>query len=299
MIQAGEGGPHAAAPGAAAPDPAAKVRARRLTAPRGLGRLRDAELAVALFIIVLFAVLIVFAPMLGLPDPISQHLENRLLPPGPDHFFGTDQLGRDVFSRVLNGGRTSLPAAVAVVAIGFAVGTLVGAVAGFLGGAVDQGLSRGTDMFLAFPVLVLAMAVAAALGASLINGVIALAVVWWMSYMRVSRGMVLDLKNRDYVVASRAAGRRRIRHPGARDHAQRAPCPARHGSPRYRPSRPPVRHAQLSRPRSKATCAGVGLHGRQRRNRHGAVVGVDVPGPGHSRPRLCVQPSRGFHPRRP
>lgn len=205
MIQPGEGGTRAAAP-----DPASKVRARRLTAPRGLGRLRDVELAVALFIIVLFAVLIVLAPMLGLPDPISQHLENRLLPPGPDHLFGTDQLGRDVFSRVLNGGRTSLPAAVAVVAIGFGVGTLVGAVAGFLGGAVDQGLSRGTDMFLAFPVLVLAMAVAAALGASLINGVIALAVVWWMSYMRVSRGMVLDLKNRDYVVASRAAGRRRF-----------------------------------------------------------------------------------------
>ena len=204
MIQPEEGGTRGAVAG-----PVSKVLARLPTAHRVLGRLRGVELAVALFIIVLFAALIVLVPLLGLPDPIHQHLENRLLPPGTDHLFGTDQLGRDVFSRVLFGGRTSLPAAIAVVAIGFTVGTLVGAVAGFLGGAVDQVLSRVTDMFFAFPVLVLAMAVAAALGASLVNGVVALAVVWWMSYMRVSRGMVLDLKNRDYVVASRAAGRRR------------------------------------------------------------------------------------------
>lgn len=204
MIQPEEGGTRGAVAG-----PVSKVLARLPAAHRVLGRLRGVELAVALFIIVLFAALIVLVPLLGLPDPIHQHLENRLLPPGTDHLFGTDQLGRDVFSRVLFGGRTSLPAAIAVVAIGFTVGTLVGAVAGFLGGAVDQVLSRVTDMFFAFPVLVLAMAVAAALGASLVNGVVALAVVWWMSYMRVSRGMVLDLKNRDYVVASRAAGRRR------------------------------------------------------------------------------------------
>jgi peptide/nickel transport system permease protein len=204
VIQPEEGGTRGAVAG-----PVSKVLARLPAAHRVLGRLRGVELAVALFIIVLFAALIVLVPLLGLPDPIHQHLENRLLPPGTDHLFGTDQLGRDVFSRVLFGGRTSLPAAIAVVAIGFTVGTLVGAVAGFLGGAVDQVLSRVTDMFFAFPVLVLAMAVAAALGASLVNGVVALAVVWWMSYMRVSRGMVLDLKNRDYVVASRAAGRRR------------------------------------------------------------------------------------------
>lgn len=175
---------------------------------RALGRLRHVELAVALFILVVFAGLVILAPVLGMRDPIQQVLAERLLPPSPDHLFGTDQLGRDVFSRVLYGGRTSLPAAVVVVVIGFVVGTIVGAVAGFVGGRTDQVLSRGTDMFLAFPVLVLAMSVAAALGASLINGVIALVVVWWMSYMRVSRGMVLDLKNRDYVVASRAAGRR-------------------------------------------------------------------------------------------
>ncbi len=205
MIQPEEGGARGAVAG-----PVSKVLARTLAARRVVGQLRGVELAVALVIIVLFAALIVLLPLLGLPDPIHQHLENRLLPPSPAHLFGTDQLGRDVFSRVVFGGRTSLPAAIAVVAIGFTVGTLVGAVAGFLGGAVDQVLSRVTDMFFAFPVLVLAMAVAAALGASLVNGVVALAVVWWMSYMRVSRGMVLDLKNRDYVVASRAAGRRRF-----------------------------------------------------------------------------------------
>jgi peptide/nickel transport system permease protein len=193
---------------AAGPDMTSSTSDQGISAFRALGRLRHVELAIALIIIVGFAALIILAPMLGVQDPIKQVLAERLTPPGPDHLFGTDQLGRDVFSRVLYGGRTSLPAAVVVVVIGFVVGTIVGAVAGFAGSKTDQVLSRGTDMFLAFPVLVLAMSVAAALGASLINGVIALAVVWWMSYMRVSRGMVLDLKNRDYVVASRAAGRR-------------------------------------------------------------------------------------------
>jgi len=99
---------------------------------------------------------------------------------------------------------------VLVVAIGFPLGTALGAVAGYVGGAVEELIMRLTDMFLAFPVLVLAMAVAAALGASLAHGAMALAAVWWPAYVRVTRGMVLDVKGRDYVLASRSAGRRPI-----------------------------------------------------------------------------------------
>ena len=175
---------------------------------RVLRALRNVELSVALFIIIVVGGAIALAPFLGLPDPLRQQLDVRLVSPSLSHLFGTDQLGRDIFSRTIFGGRESLPAAVIVVAIGASVGTAVGATAGLMGGLVDQVLSRITDMFLAFPVLVLAMAVAAALGGGLTNGIVALTVVWWMSYMRVSRGMVMELKNRDYVLASRAAGRR-------------------------------------------------------------------------------------------
>lgn len=178
---------------------------------RAIGRILHSlsfERSTSLLIILAWAGIVIFAPLLGLANPLHQDLDNRLLPPSADHLFGTDQLGRDVFSRVVHGAVASVPAAILVVAIGFPLGTFLGAVAGYLGGIVEEALMRLTDMFLGFPVLVLAMAVAAALGASILHGVIALAVVWWPAYVRVTRGMVLDLKNRDYVVASRAAGRR-------------------------------------------------------------------------------------------
>jgi peptide/nickel transport system permease protein len=191
-----------------APAPA-PVEAGWMARARALvGALRAVEFGVAVIILGVMVGGIVLVPVLGLPDPLRQELGDRLVPPGIGHPFGTDQLGRDILSRILYGGRSTLPAAIAVVAMASAIGTVVGAIAGYAGRRVDQLLSRLTDMFLAFPVLVLAMAVAAALGGGLINGIVALTVVWWMSYMRVSRGMVLDLKSRDYVLASRAAGRR-------------------------------------------------------------------------------------------
>lgn len=168
----------------------------------------DGERAFSLGIIGIWGLLIVSAPLLPLPDPNAQDVASRLVGPGAGHPFGTDQLGRDILSRVVWGGRASVPAALLVVAIGFPVGTVIGAVAGYVGGAVDEIIMRLTDMVLAFPVLVLAMAVAAALGASLEHGAMALAFVWWPAYVRVTRGMVLDIKSRDYVLVSRAAGRR-------------------------------------------------------------------------------------------
>jgi ABC-type dipeptide/oligopeptide/nickel transport system permease subunit len=169
---------------------------------------RDPQLIVSLAIILVFALAILFAGALAPYNPIAQHVLDRLQPPSLTHLFGTDQLGRDVFARVIYGGRASVPAALVVVAIGASVGTLIGAIAGYRGRLVDEVVMRITDMVLAFPVLVLAMAVAAALGASLVHGIIALTAVWWPQYVRVCRGIVLELRDKEFVEASRAAGRR-------------------------------------------------------------------------------------------
>ena len=169
---------------------------------------RDPELIVSLTIILVFGLAILFAGTLAPYSPIAQHVLDRLQPPSLTHPFGTDQLGRDVFARVIYGGRASVPAALVVVVIGASVGTLIGAIAGYGGRLVDEVVMRITDMVLAFPVLVLAMAVAAALGASLLHGIIALTAVWWPQYVRVCRGLVLELRDKEFVDAARAAGRR-------------------------------------------------------------------------------------------
>jgi len=169
--------------------------------------LRDLQLTVSVLIILVWAVAILGADVVASQSPLAQDVANRLQGPSPGHPFGTDQLGRDVFSRVLHGGRASVPAAIVVVLIGSSFGTLIGAVAGYGGRLTDEVVMRLTDMVQAFPLLVLAMAVAAALGASLVDGVIALTAVWWPQYVRVCRGMVLDLREREYVVAARGAGR--------------------------------------------------------------------------------------------
>jgi len=168
----------------------------------------DLQLIVSLAIILVFVLAIAFAGVLAPYSPVVQHVLDRLQPPSFSHPFGTDQLGRDVFSRVLYGGRASVPAALVVVAVGASIGTLIGAIAGYGGRVVDEVVMRITDMVLAFPVLVLAMAVAAALGASLVHGIIALTAVWWPQYVRVCRGIVLELRDKDFVEAARAAGRR-------------------------------------------------------------------------------------------
>ncbi len=169
---------------------------------------RDPQLIVSLSIILVFVLAILFAGTLAPYSPIAQHVLDRLQPPSLTHPFGTDQLGRDVFARVIYGGRASVPAALVVVVIGASVGTLIGAIAGYGGRLVDEVVMRITDMVLAFPVLVLAMAVAAALGASLVHGIIALTAVWWPQYVRVCRSIVLELRDKEFVEAARAAGRR-------------------------------------------------------------------------------------------
>lgn len=139
--------------------------------------------------------------------PLTQDLAHRLEPPSGAHLMGTDSLGRDVLSRVLHGGQLSVPAALIIVALSLAGGSLVGLVAGYLGGWVDSVLMRVTDVFFAFPVIILAMAISASLGPSLHNGVMALALVMWPLYARVVRSVTLELRSREFVDASRICGR--------------------------------------------------------------------------------------------
>jgi peptide/nickel transport system permease protein len=154
--------------------------------------------------VVLLAALV--GPALAPYPPAAQLLELRLAPPSAAHPLGLDELGRDVLSRLLHGARVSVTVGFAVVLLAGAVGTLVGAVAGYWGGAVDALLMRATDVVLAFPGILLAIALVAVLGPALSHVVVALAAIGWVGYARLVRGQVLKLRAEEYVVAARAAG---------------------------------------------------------------------------------------------
>jgi len=173
--------------------------------------LREPLNVLALTIIAIFAVCAIFAPLLAPYDPLAQTLGSRLEPPSAEHWLGTDQLGRDIASRLLYGARISLVIGVVVVALAGLFGTFVGLVAGYVGGLADEALMRLTEVFLAFPPLILAMAIAGALGPSLTNAIIAIAAVTWAVYARLARGQVLSLRRREYVEAARSIGASRTR----------------------------------------------------------------------------------------
>jgi peptide/nickel transport system permease protein len=145
------------------------------------------------------------AGVLAPADPLAQEF-GRFQPPSGEHWFGTDGVGRDVFSRVLYGTRITLPLAVLLVGLAGTIGSVLGGIAGYFGGMVDSIIMRLVDLFFAFPTIILAMAVAAALGADLRNAVLAIVVVAWPTYARVVRGLVLAQKEMDYVLATRLLG---------------------------------------------------------------------------------------------
>ncbi len=164
-------------------------------------------LIVGLVIVIFWLFVALAAPMLAPYEPLQQNVTGRLQPPGsPGHLWGTDELGRDIYSRVLYGARITIPAGLLVIAFGSVMGSIVGAVAGFLGGFYDELLMRLTELFMAFPTIILAMAVSAALGPSIQNAVLALVVVWWPSYARMMRGLVIKAKTNDYVEAAQCLG---------------------------------------------------------------------------------------------
>lgn len=177
------------------------VRLPGLARLRGRWRLIGTLLAVALLL-----VLTLFGPVIGPYAPDAVDVSQRMQPPSREHIMGTDPLGRDLFSRTLAGARVSLPAVLVIVASAVAVGVVLGAVAGYLGGVVDDVVMRLTDIFLAFPALVLALAIAGALGPELTTAMLAVSVVWWPWYARLTRGQVIARKQDLYVEAARAAG---------------------------------------------------------------------------------------------
>ncbi len=167
---------------------------------------RNPLTTIGLVLLLLFALSAVFAPVLAPADPLEQRLELRLQPPSREHPLGSDQLGRDVLSRLLYGAQISLRVGLTVVLSAGVLGTFVGLIAGYMRGLVDEVLMRVTDVFFAFPPLILAMAIAGALGRSLNNAMIAIAVVTWPVYARLVRGQVLSLREREFVLAAQSVG---------------------------------------------------------------------------------------------
>lgn len=161
---------------------------------------------IGLFIIVAFVVLSLAAPLLAPYDPSIQDLGNRLSAPTAAHWFGTDELGRDILSRILYGGRVTLGMVIAVVILVAPIGLFIGCIAGYFGGIVDTALMRVTDVFLAFPRLILALAFVAALKPGVESAVLAIALTAWPPYARLARAETMTLRKRDFVAAAKLTG---------------------------------------------------------------------------------------------
>lgn len=168
--------------------------------------LRSPLAVIGFVLISIFIFAAVTAPLISPYTPDKQSLSQRLKPPSVDHWLGTDNLGRDVLSRMIYGAQNSLKVGVFVVVTAGIFGSVVGMLAGYFGGWSDELLMRVTDIFFAFPGLILAMAIAAALGQSLENAMIAIAVVSWPVYARLIRGQVLSLRQREFIEAARCIG---------------------------------------------------------------------------------------------
>ncbi len=158
----------------------------------------------ALFLAILLAA--VFAPLIAPYDPTAINFADKLSPPGLAHPMGTNNLGQDIFSQVVFGARTSLMVGVVVISLAVAIGVPIGLLAGYFGGRLDTALMRIADVFLAFPPLLLPIAITAALGMGLFNAMAALAVSWFPWYSRIVRGAVLRVKSELYISAARAMG---------------------------------------------------------------------------------------------
>ena len=162
---------------------------------------------VGIGIVLVWLLVGVLAPVLPLADPDAQNLAARLLPPSGEHWLGTDELGRDIFSRIIWGARVSVPAGIAVILVTGTVGCLLGAFAGYMGGAVDAVIMRSADAILSFPSIILAMTITAVRGGpGLGNALIAVGFVLWPEYARLMRSQVLSLRESEFVTAAQSVG---------------------------------------------------------------------------------------------
>ncbi|SMQ71347.1 ABC transporter permease [Agreia sp. VKM Ac-1783] len=186
----------------AQPDVLAVAARRRMRFPVAL---RNPLAITGTAIIVIWLLLALLAPMISPADPLAQDFD-RLQPPSAAHLFGTDQLGRDVLSRVLDGARVSIILPLLLVVSSLFVGTIAGSIAGYFGKVADEVIMRIADLVFAFPTIILAMVIAASLGPSLTNAVIAMLIVSWPAYARVTRSLVVVASRSEYVVAGRLLG---------------------------------------------------------------------------------------------
>jgi peptide/nickel transport system permease protein len=165
------------------------------------------QLILSLVGVVSLVIIAVFAPLISPFDPLKQFVSEGVLePPSSRYLMGTDQVGRDILSRVISGTRISLAISLGVLAFGLVIGVSVGALAGFFGGWIEEIAMRITDIFLAFPYFVLAMALVATLGRGVTSVIIALGLVWWPAYARLVRGQVLSIRERTFVEAAKVIG---------------------------------------------------------------------------------------------
>jgi peptide/nickel transport system permease protein len=167
---------------------------------------RKPILIFSLVVILGLIILTLFGELLAPYDPLAVDLRSKLEPPDLAHPMGTDDMGRDVLSRVIAGTRLSTMTVVVIMSSCLVVGILVGTLAGYFGGRLDEALMRITEIFLAFPPLILALAIVAALGPSLVNAMLAISIVWWPWYARMVRGQVLAVKQNQFVEAARSIG---------------------------------------------------------------------------------------------
>ncbi len=172
---------------------------------------RTTSARVGLLLTLVFLLITVLAPVIAPYDPYEQDLSSALSPPSPEHRLGADQYGRDMLSRVLYGTRTALLAVVVADGLALVVGCTLGLIAGFFGGSAEAVIMRLVDMLLAFPYLLLALIIVAALGPGLTNSMIAIGIVYTPQYARLIRGQVLAIRQTDYVRAARALGASRLR----------------------------------------------------------------------------------------
>ena len=187
------------------PNSASQATAGRLY----LGMLEFLQNRLALlgfFIIVALIIIAIFAPLIAPFDPILTNLAGRLQPPSMDHFLGTDEMGRDIFSRIVWGSRLTLYVIGLVAIIAAPVGIIVGTISGYYGGFIDTVLMRITDIFLAFPKLILALAFVAALGPGIENAIIAISITSWPPYARIARGETITIRNSDFIKAIQLQG---------------------------------------------------------------------------------------------